>query len=492
MIEKPLKILLMTALSFLLVLPSVAREKDRARGRILLAGVVHAPYGQNDGGSELAEGVGGVPDAQVEIVGTDHRAPTDRNGFFYFTKAPKGEVVIQITKPGFKTVSKTVEVDSGSLEPTQVSVQMLPDGMASDGKHLSGSGVVYIAYSKDEQSSGGPGSTLPIFDFMNELFNGADPLGRDYSDLELLIEPKRKANPYNLAHNQLMVYPASTPSRTTFHKTVDEPYYLTFDAGGDNLYVADTSSAISILDANDRHKRIGIVPLARGSRVTSLSLSPNKKFVMATVMGAQTGVLVIDPAQQKAVAFLPLDDLGIAVPKSVTATSGAVLVTAGAKAMPGKLIAVDPYTGATIKEMKVGQMPRSASITPDGRWAYVANSESGNVSVVDLQKMETVGFIQVGVGPVDTAVTKDGKQLLVANQGSDTVSIIDTEAQKVSAVIEVGREPTMLALTADDKTCYVTNRRDHNVSTIDLETMQQVHVSDPMPHSKPTGIAIRP
>jgi YVTN family beta-propeller protein len=490
MIENPLRIILIVALSSLLFLPTVAKEKDRNKGRILLAGVVHAPYGQNGGGSELAEGIGGVPEAQVEIVATNYKTQTDRNGFFYFTKAPKGEVVIQITKAGFKTVTKTVEVDPGSLEPAQVSMQMMPDGMASDGKHLSGTGVVYVAYSATEESASNPSSPLPIFEILKRLAINEDPM-----NIKEVIDghdPKRKANSFTLAPNHLMIYPPSTPSRTTFHKTNSSPYYLSFDPTGNQLYVADNTSTISILDANDRHKKLGLVPIPNKGRVTSLRLSPNKRFVMATIMGASPGVLVIDPDKQAAVAFLNIDGLGTAVPKSVTATTGKVLVTAGAKAMPGRLMAVDPYTGATIKEMEVGQMPRSVSVTPDGLRAYVANSESASISVVDLQQMETIGFITVGVSPTDTAITPDGKLLLVANQGSDTVSVIDTSAQKVSAVIEVGKEPTMLAVASDGKTCYVTNREDHNVSTIDLETMQQVHVSDPMPHSRPTGIAIRP
>lgn len=481
-----------TVLLGLFFLPASGKEKNRNRGRIVLAGVVHAPYGQNDGGSELAEGIGGVPEVTVEIVGADHQVQTDRNGFFFFTKAPDGEVVVQLTKPGFKSVSKTVEVDSGSLDPAQVSIQMMPDGMASDGKSLSGTGVVYVAYSKDEQIIENSGAELPIWELLKRLAAGGDPM-----DITRLMNQKeqnpldRKANTYTVATDHVMIYPPKTPSRSTFHKLNTSPYYLSFDATGSHLYVADNTSTISILDASDRHKRLSMVPLQPGSRVTSLSRSPNNEYILATVMGALPGVLVIHTGNQQPQAFLNLDGLGNAVPKSATEAGGHILVTAGAPGAPGKLMAVDPYTGATVTEIEVGEMPLSVSVTGDGRFAYVANSRGGNVSVIDLQKMENIGTIAAGVSPFHTAIS--GNLLLVANQGGDSVTVIDTTAQRVVSVIEeVGKAPTMIALAPDEKTAYVTNRDDHTIATIDLETLKVVHVSDPMPFSKPTGIAIRP
>ena len=106
--------------------------------------------------------------------------------------------------------------------------------------------------------------------------------------------------------------------------------------------------------------------------------------------------------------------------------------------------------------------------------------------------MSAVGTIAVGVSPWDTALTPDGKKLLVSNQGGDTVSVVDVTSREVVKVIEVGKAPMMIAITPDGQSAYVTNRDSHTISTIDLTKLEQTHTTDPMPRSKPTGIAIRP
>ncbi len=78
-------------------------EMDPNKGTIVLAGLVYAPVNETDGGSTIAEGLGGVVGAKVELVGTGYVTETNRNGMFYFTKGPEGPVTAVISKPGFKT-----------------------------------------------------------------------------------------------------------------------------------------------------------------------------------------------------------------------------------------------------------------------------------------------------------------------------------------------------------------------------------------------------
>lgn len=475
-----------------LSLPTTAEKKNDRRGRIILAGVVHAPYGQNDGGAKIAEGIGAVPEVKVEIVGTDYETTTDKNGLFFFVKAPAGEVTIKMSKPGFQTVTETADVDPDTMDPTTLAIQMLPSDMASDGKHLTGKGVVYVAFSKAEKElTGTSESDLPIYEIIKRIAAGNDLLDFEWpQDSDL----KRAANPWTMSPNHLMIYPPSTPSRTTFHDCGWQgAYYLTFDQTGEYLYVADTTPMISVYDVNNRNKKLVMVPVPDKGRVTSLSTTPNGKYILATVMGGRPGVLFIDGVTQKEIAFLDLDLQGQSVPTSATPISNdKVLVTAGAPGQPGQLLIVDVYTGATVSSVQVGQKPLSCSVTPDGRFAFVSNSSSGNVSVVDLTQMTVIDTIAVGVSPWDTALTPDGSKLLVTNQGGDTVSVVDVATRGVVKVIEVGKAPTMLAVAPDGKSAYVTNRDSHTISTIDLATLEQTHTTDPMPRSKPTGIAIRP
>jgi len=59
-------------------------------------------------------------------------------------------------------------------------------------------------------------------------------------------------------------------------------------------------------------------------------------------------------------------------------------------------------------------------------YAYIANSRSNNVVVIDVSTHEVVDTVGVGVFPQGVAVTPDGQLVYVVNESSDNVSVIDT------------------------------------------------------------------
>src|SRR5215471_7070473 len=59
-------------------------------------------------------------------------------------------------------------------------------------------------------------------------------------------------------------------------------------------------------------------------------------------------------------------------------------------------------------------------------FAYVTNSLSNTVSVIDMATNTVVATVPVGIEPIGVAITPDGTHAYVANLFSDTVSVIDT------------------------------------------------------------------
>ncbi|MGI8743056.1 MAG: beta-propeller fold lactonase family protein [Bryobacteraceae bacterium] len=55
---------------------------------------------------------------------------------------------------------------------------------------------------------------------------------------------------------------------------------------------------------------------------------------------------------------------------------------------------------AFLAPVKVGQLPRSIAMTPDGGTLYVANSGGENISVVDLDKLQAIGRIKFPLTPL--------------------------------------------------------------------------------------------
>ena len=139
----------------------------------------------------------------------------------------------------------------------------------------------------------------------------------------------------------------------------------------------------------------------------------------------------------------------------------------------------------------VGVEPTAIAITPDGRFAYVVNTGSGSVSVIDAQTKQVVGPpIAVGNAPYWIAITPDGRFAYVVNFFSASVSVIDTQTNQVVGSPTIGTEPIGIAITPDGRFAYVTSSGSQAVSIIDTQTNQVV--GSPVAAPVPYGIAITP
>ena len=81
------------------------------------------------------------------------------------------------------------------------------------------------------------------------------------------------------------------------------------------------------------------------------------------------------------------------------------------------IVKVDAGKGTVVENpIPVGSRPRAIAISPDGMYAYVANSYDNTLSVVNLKSGKEVGSpIKVGKIPWAVAITPDGKYALVSN-----------------------------------------------------------------------------
>jgi YVTN family beta-propeller protein len=125
------------------------------------------------------------------------------------------------------------------------------------------------------------------------------------------------------------------------------------------------------------------------------------------------------------------------------------------------------------------------------RKAYVTNSGSGTVSVIDTVTDSQIGSIPVGAEPVDVAITPDGGRAYVVNQGSGTVSVIDTAGDTVIGAIAVGSEPHGIAITPDGSRAYVSNWGDGTVSVINTAT-NALSRGPITVGAEPDGVAVSP
>ena len=156
-----------------------------------------------------------------------------------------------------------------------------------------------------------------------------------------------------------------------------------------------------------------------------------------------------------------------------------------------------PVEGPTVR---VGNVPHSVVISPDGTTAYVSNeagriatnsdfqlysngtpvvasyptgsTATGTVSVVSLSPTFAVtGSINVGLHPTGMAFW--GKKLLVANAYDDSISVVDTTVNREIWKIDLGLPglgvgPNSIAVDAAHNTAYVALYNANAVAVVDL------------------------
>src|SRR5262249_34616045 len=130
---------------------------------------------------------------------------------------------------------------------------------------------------------------------------------------------------------------------------------------------------------------------------------------------------------------------------------------------------VAAITLAWLRALSLGLLGVMLSSTPAEAkpFAYVTNSGSKTVSVIDTAANTVVATVPVGDFPDGVAITPDGTHAYVVNHFSDTVSVIDTGTNTVVATAPVGSFPDKVAITPDGTHAYVTNGGSNTVSVID-------------------------
>jgi YVTN family beta-propeller protein len=132
---------------------------------------------------------------------------------------------------------------------------------------------------------------------------------------------------------------------------------------------------------------------------------------------------------------------------------------------------IDTATGTTVATIPVGKTPTGVAVAPDGATVYVANFLGASVSVIAAATNTVTATVPVGTQPVGIAVTPDGSHVYVTHQASDDVFVIDTATNTVIAMVPPGHGSTYGAAAAPDgRFVYVTNFFDQSVSRIDTAT----------------------
>ncbi len=141
------------------------------------------------------------------------------------------------------------------------------------------------------------------------------------------------------------------------------------------------------------------------------------------------------------------------------------------------LAACGMMAAATVRAAETGSYlgPGTLVASRDGSALYVANSDAGQVMLVDLHRGKVIHRIDVPAEPTGLALSPDGTRLFVTCASpQSTVGVIDPRRGELIATIPAGHTAMGPVVTPDGKRLYVCNRFDNDVSVIDLEAGREI------------------
>lgn len=140
----------------------------------------------------------------------------------------------------------------------------------------------------------------------------------------------------------------------------------------------------------------------------------------------------------------------------------------------GMVLALAASSGELLAYHELQASNHNAIPSPDGREVWTSEFGSpGAVVVLDAESLDELERIEVGDDPAEVTFSEDGAHAFVCNTGSGTVSIIDTSTKEIAAELTVGMTPVG-AWPGDDGNLYVDNEGSQTLSVIASDTLQVV------------------
>ncbi len=154
-------------------------------------------------------------------------------------------------------------------------------------------------------------------------------------------------------------------------------------------------------------------------------------------------------------------------------------------ATEGALLLVDLNEARVIGDCLLeAQGSNAVVVDHSGRFAFVANRDSGTVSVVKLDRMRLVKTIEAGGGPAGMALHPTRNEVWLANTETNSISIIDVEEREEQIEFACGAMPSDLAFTPDGEYAMVVNMQEGNISVFETESRRIRTLVDLRPVSR--------
>lgn len=263
-------------------------------------------------------------------------------------------------------------------------------------------------------------------------------------------------------------------------KAGERVHGVCLDPTGQRLFLTiESDHTLRIVDTAAQ-TTIGTVKLS--GKPNECAVTPNGKFVAVPIRDGDAAEIV-DVRQQKVVKSLPIKE-----PHNALNTGSNRYMYVSSMGS-GEIDVIDLDKMEFAAHIPAGGRPRPYTVSPDGKTMYVALANLHGFTIVDIPTQKVLQRVEMPsehptLRPLkfetqDTlthglALTPDGKELWVSSLLDDCLYIYDVQAKKIVGHVATGEGPNWVVITPDGKYVCVSNTDTDDVSIIDVQARKEV------------------
>ncbi len=131
---------------------------------------------------------------------------------------------------------------------------------------------------------------------------------------------------------------------------------------------------------------------------------------------------------------------------------------------------INTASNKVVATIPVGIYPSAIAISPDGSRVYITNEAPNVITVISTATNTVIGNIPLSSNCYSLCISPDGSRLYASIEFLSIVIIIDTATDAVLSTVGVGTNPVGVAVSPDGSRLYVANTIDNTVSVINTAT----------------------
>jgi YVTN family beta-propeller protein len=133
--------------------------------------------------------------------------------------------------------------------------------------------------------------------------------------------------------------------------------------------------------------------------------------------------------------------------------------------------------GRVRARIPVGERPRNAVFSTDGRRAFVPGENDASITAIDVPADRVVGRARIegrNVRPMGIVLSRDGQYLFVTTGRGGELVRLDAATLKVTGRVRVGERPWGVALSPDGRFVFTANGPSDDATMVDAQSLQVV------------------